>query len=585
MSSKIGFTRFGRFTLLLAFLAATGCGSGGGGGGNGGGSTTPTPDTTAPRFTGLNGATTDSSGNVVLTSPAATDDKATAAALTYLIYVGTSPDTIDKNATPSHTFTGASACATGPCTFTLTDLNKDGKITYYFASNAKDAAGNLDQDAHPTEASLKVTPTTITPQPGGGNGGGGGGIIPSSSLNVNPAMHAVHPSLAIAGAQRFVIWEECTPAASSTTTGTTTTSTPGWENYHPCSQDTPAQIYVRKGANWDLVSDATLGGRTDISRDPTRHGHNPTLTFDGTNLYTAWKERRTPTSSTASSDLFVFKFDGASWSNTGFPDTDSDDRPALTRHPILGSALGIAYERSAAAAPGNKQLLFRKFDSSWQSNIGPLNKNTTLTAEAPLFSKQGDQLYVTWKEQTVAGSIPNIFVKRWNSTSSNWEDVGPGGALNRDPAKEARFPSIDVLGNVPYVAFHECFDAGCGREHIFVKHFDGSQWIQDKDTGACDTDTTCGSLNSNSRFAETPSLAVHNNQVYVAWSERDFVTNKFAVHIKRLDGSNWVEINPPAGLFVNNAHSPILFSNGDLNIAWVEENAQGILQLIVAKIG
>ncbi|MDC4227902.1 MAG: hypothetical protein MPW15_27660 [Candidatus Manganitrophus sp.] len=95
----------------------------------------------------------------------------------------------------------------------------------------------------------------------------------------------------------------------------------------------------------------------------------------------------------------------------------------------------------------------------------------------------------------------------------------------------------------------------------------------------------CGSLNVNSRFAKTPSLAVHNDKVYVAWSERDFVTNKFAVRIKRLDGNTWVPLTLPQGLFVNNAHSPILYANGSLHIAWVEENEAGVLQLIVAKLG
>lgn len=588
MSSKTSMKRFWHFIILFVLIGTGfGCGSGGGGGnsGKGGG-----PDTAPPHFQGLSKAEADPSGNgnIMLTAPEATDDQTGGPEMTYLIYVAETPEGIQRNGTTPHTFPGAGACNGGQCTFTLTGLKNDGSTTYYFGSNAKDAAGNLDQDAHPNEAALKVTPVSVTPQPiGGGNGGGGGGdgsIIASSSLNANGAMHAVHPSLSIVGDQRYVTWEECTPAPSATADPADPTkriSTPGWANYHPCNQDTPAQIYVRKGASWDLVTDSTLGGRTDLSRDPSHHNHNPTLVFDGTQLYTAWKERTSPTS-----HLFVFKFDGAVWSNTGFPDTASDDRPALTRHSILGNALGMAYERSPGS---NKQLFFRQYDGAWQSNIGPLNKNSALSAEAPVFSKKGDQLYVTWKEQTAAGSTPNIFVKRWNVTGSNWEEVGAGGPLNRDPSREARFPSIDLLGNVPYVAWHECFDSGCSREHIFVKHFDGSQWIQDKDTGICGdgptADPTCGSLNVNSRFAETPSLVVHNDKVYVAWSERDFVTNKFAVHLKRLDGDKWFEITLPAGLFVNNAHSPILYSNGGLHIAWVEENAEGVLQLIVAKIG
>lgn len=565
MSSKTSIKWFWHFILLFAMIATGfGCGSGGGGGS----SSKEGPDNSAPRFTGLNGVSSENNGNVILTAPEATDDQTAGSEMSYLIYVATSPSEIERNGTAPYTFTGTDACNGEQCTFTLTDLNKDGTTTYYFGSHARDAAGNLDQDEHAAEASLQATPLLVTTQPIPGNGGGN--IITSSSLNADATLHAVHPSLAVFGEQRYVIWEECTPSAPGTN---------GWENDHPCDHNGASKIYVRQGANWDLLTDPALGGRTDLTRDPARHGHNPTIAYDGTNLYTAWKERGSP------SDFFVMKFDQAGWSDTGFPDTDSDDRPALTRHPLLGPVLGMAYERSAPTPPGQKQLLFRQLNGGWQSNIGPLNQNGALSAEAPIFSKKGDQLYITWKENT-SGAVPatpNIFVKRWNG--SGWENVGTGGALNLNPAMEARYPSIDVLGNVPYVAWHECSDAGCGREHIFVKRFEGDQWVQVKDTGACGADPNCGSLNVNSRFAKTPSLAVHNDKVYVAWSERDFGTNKFVIRIKRLDGNTWVPLTLPQGVFVNNAHAPILYANGSLHIAWVEENEQGVLQLIVAKLG
>lgn len=564
MSSKTSIKWFWHFILLFAMIATGfGCGSGGGGGNNN------KPDAAAPRFTGLEGATSDNNGNVVLTAPEATDDQTSAAEMSYLIYVATSPEGVQRTGETPYVFTGADVCTGGQCAFTLTDLTKDGTTTYYFGSHARDASGKLDEDVHPTEGSLQATPLVVAVLPPPGNNGGVG-IIASSSLNIDPALHAVHPSLAVVGDQRYVIWEECTPAAPGTN---------GWESNHPCDHATASKIYIRQGANWDLLTDSALGGRSDLTRNPASHGHNPTLAYDGATLYAAWKERGSP------SNLFVMKFDQAGWSDTGFPDTDSDDRPALTRHPLLGSILGIAYERSAPTPPGQKHLLFRQLNGGWQSNIGPLNQNSALSAEAPVFSKKGDQLYITWKENTsaTAPSTPNIFVKRWNGSA--WENVGTGGALNLNTINEARFPSIDVLGNIPYVAWHECSDPNCSREHIFVKRFEGDQWVQVKGTGSCGPDPNCGSLNVNSRFAKTPSLAVHSDKVYVAWSERDTNTNKYAIRIKRLDGDTWVPLTLPQGLFVNNAHSPILYANGSLHIAWVEENDLGVMQLIVAKLG
>ncbi len=585
MSSKTSMKRFWHFILLSAFIATGfGCGSGGGGSSsNKGGS-----DASAPRFTGLETVGNDN-GNVVLTSKEATDDQTSPAEMNYLIYVATSPEGVQRNGETPYVVTGAQACSGGQCTFTLTDLNKDGNTTYYFGSHARDASGKLDEDAHPTEGTLTVTPLMVAVQPP--PGGSGENIIASSSLNINKSRNAVHPALAIVGDQRYLIWEECEddPGAIRRPDDTIERPTPGgWEDDHPCAFNTPSQIYVRQGANWDLLtdSDPALGGRSDLTRNASGHSHSPTLAFDGTTLYTAWTERGIPTTP---GDIFVRKFDAASgWTDTGFPSRGFDGWPALTRHPILGAALGMGFERSAGS---NRQLFFQTFDGgSWQSAIGPLNKDAARTAEAPVFSKKGD-LYVTWKEMTrpTAPTIPNIFVKRWSNTTSTWDDVAGGAPLNLDTEKEARYPSIDVLGNVPYVVWHECFDAGCSRKHIFVKRLEGSQWIQVKDTGVCGegptADRDCGSLNISSRDAKTPSLAVHNDKVFVAWSERDTKTNKWAVRIKRLDGDTWVPLTLPQDLFVNNAHSPMLYANGSLHIAWVEENEAGVLQLIVAKLG
>lgn len=90
MSSKTSIKWFWHFILLFAMIA-TGFGCGSGGGGN-----NSKPDASAPRFTGLEGATSDNNGNVVLTAPEATDDQTSAAEMSYLIYVATSPEGVQR---------------------------------------------------------------------------------------------------------------------------------------------------------------------------------------------------------------------------------------------------------------------------------------------------------------------------------------------------------------------------------------------------------------------------------------------------------------------------------------------------------
>jgi hypothetical protein len=566
MSSKTSSTtRFWRFIALLA-LVGVGFGCSGGGDDNGGGN----PADAAPTFGGLTAVSSpNTTGNVVLTAREGSDD-ADKSQLQYLIFVSeTFP--FDQGPTPHAQFNGSS-CSNGNCTFEIKDLAKDGSKKYYFSSRAKDQAGNTDQNTHSEEdADLSITPKqefTII--------GNNGNI--TTSLNVDGGRHAVDPSLTIINGTPYVIWEECADPTLPSPNGTSAD--------HPCNIDEPSQIFMKRfnGTDWELVTDPANAGRNDLTKnpanDPTNHSHSPTLTSDSTDVYAAWRE--------IGQNLFIQKYNGTQWisidalGNPGF----GGDRPALTLHTALGSNLGIAYE-IAPSGVDHRQLFFRQWPgaSPWSPAGATLNVNPDQAGEAPLFSQKSPDLYMTWKETTVktplptpqdpnahSHTIPNIYVRKWNSVSSTWDAASP--SLNMNPAREARFPSVEVLGATPYVAWHECSDEGCNAEHIFVKRLEGGTWVPVPDVA--------GSLNHQSTFAKTPSLSVLGNQVFVAWSERDN-TNVYKVRLKALTGNQWdfrgtLNIDP-----TKHAHSPVMVANGSLYVAWVERGANDKLQLFVAK--
>jgi parallel beta-helix repeat protein len=92
-------------------------------------------DVTPPVFAGVTGVTQIDSGSVVLSWPAATDDKADIGEITYLVYVATSPG--GENLTmPSY------ATRPGTTDYTVSGL-APGK-TYYFVVRAMDSSGNVD---------------------------------------------------------------------------------------------------------------------------------------------------------------------------------------------------------------------------------------------------------------------------------------------------------------------------------------------------------------------------------------------------------------------------------------------------------
>ncbi|NKE70643.1 hypothetical protein [Candidatus Manganitrophus noduliformans] len=579
MSSKTSIKWFWHFILLFAMIATGfGCGSGGGGGNSGGNNDPGQNDANPPRFAGLTGIVSPSNtGNVELTADEASDGETPKEQLVYLIYASTTFP-VDQAAITPYTFNGVDSCSGGQCRFVVTDLNKDGNTTYYFSSRARDGAGNVDRDPHPTEenSSFSVTPLKFS-----GIGDDGGNPL-GSSLNVDPARHAVHPALAVVQGTPYVIWEECAPPSQPNPSGLASD--------HPCNLDEPSKIYVKRwnGSSWELVTEGT--GQDDLNKNDTAHSHSPTITADQNEIYVAWRE--------IGQNLFIQKFNGTQWTpistlgNTGF----GGDRPALTRHIAMGSLLGIAYEFSPQTVD-HRQIFFRQWDgSAWTPSGTTLNKNPDEAGEAPIFSRNGQELYMTWKESTVttplatgghSHTIPNIFVRKLNG--ANWDLIGD--SLNINPANEARYPSIDLRDNVPYVAWHECLQASCSDEHIFVKHWDGGQWVQDKDTGNCPSIPDCGSLNHvsdgnkiPSRFAMTPSLSTFGNRIFVAWSERDDDTSPptYKIRLKSLNGGGKWDFN--GTLSSRNSYSPALYSDGQgLFVAWVEENEAGRLQLHVAR--
>jgi hypothetical protein len=188
----------------------------------------------------------------------------------------------------------------------------------------------------------------------------------------------------------------------------------------------------------------------------------------------------------------------------------------------------------------------------------PLNVNTNSSADSPsqALDSSGNPV-VSWSEYD--GISYNIYVKRWNGTSwlQLWTKLDV--YLNRD----AKFPSLalDNSGN-PVVAWQE--DNGLGIPNIFVKRWNGTNWVQ------------LGSfLNiDNHQDAYNPSLALDSSgNPTVSWSEFDGTSRN--IYVKRWNGSSWVQLGTFLDANTNqNAHNPSLAlnSSGNPMVSWVESD-------------
>ena len=191
--------------------------------------------------------------------------------------------------------------------------------------------------------------------------------------------------------------------------------------------------------------------------------------------------------------------------------------------------------------------------AAWTPVGGSLNVSTGRDAYYPSLASVGDVPYAAWEETD--GSHSQIRVKRLESGS--WTAVGD--SLNVDVARDAEHASIADIGGVPYVAWSEYNGA---HELIHVKRLEGAAWV-----------TVGAALNvSTSEDARYPSITSVAGVPYAAWSEDDGTAAQ--VRVARLEGSAWT----PVGGSLNvsgtvDADGPRITGIGGVpHVAWPEGN-------------
>jgi hypothetical protein len=144
-------------------------------------------------------------------------------------------------------------------------------------------------------------------------------------------------------------------------------------------------------------------------------------------------------------------------------------------------------------------------------------------AVTPSIAFSGSTPYVAWHE--ASASANRIYVKHWNGSA--WVQDG-SSPLNVDMTREATVPRIAFAGSVPYVAWQE---ASATAAQIYVKHWTGATWVQD----------VAGSLNvDTSKNAAAPAIAITGTTPYVAWEEQG--TSAKQIFVRQWSGTSWAQL-------------------------------------------
>ncbi len=217
--------------------------------------------------------------------------------------------------------------------------------------------------------------------------------------------------------------------------------------------------------------------------------------------------------------------------------------------------------------------------ASWSFIDGGLvtgiNGNTNNNAFDPVMAVYNNELYAAWIENS--GSVTLIQVKKYDGTS--WSTVTGANGLNRDPTKSALHPAIAVFNGNLYVAWDE-FNGSYTA--IRVRKYDGgTTWTQ------VDGNTDQG-LNRVATPSSNPSMVVYNGELYLSWENT--ISTVSYIHVKKyVSGATWsfVDGDTDTGLnydITKNGLRPNLaVCNNQLYLAWTEKNSSAIQQIRVCQ--
>ncbi|MCK5243208.1 hypothetical protein KAR34_12235 [bacterium] len=242
-------------------------------------------------------------------------------------------------------------------------------------------------------------------------------------------------------------------------------------------------------------------------------------------------------------------------------------------YPVVEMCGTIPYAfwvESGLPGVGAKGFIKCFVEGSWSQVGSYINENVDYSISCPDIAFLYSTPYIAWHE----GPNPNlklVYVKYFNGSS--WVQLG-SGSINNNPSEVAIYPSITFDNETPYIAWQEN-SGGINTEKIYVKYYDGNQWVQ---KGA--------PLNVNMSWpAYNPDIAIDNHTPYVVWNE--YTGAKWHIYVKHFNGSDWEQNGNELNVDVNmNAVYPkISFSENTPYIVWQEYRSSGYQVYVKVKNG
>lgn len=311
------------------------------------------------------------------------------------------------------------------------------------------------------------------------------------------------------------------------------------------------------------------------------NGMSQAITTANGNIYEAWYE-----SSSSVNQIRVKQFNGALWSfidgggSTGinFNTAYSAIYPSVC---TLNNNLYVTWTENCST--GFSQIRVKMYNTTtnvWScidggsATVG-LNYVTTASASNPQIAAYNGNIYVTWIDN--GGQVR---VKVYNTTTNTWSFIdGMTSGINYNVTKMCLYPQLYVYNGTLCVTWEE--PNASGVYQIRVKQYNGTSWSMIDGAGA-------NGINFNTAdSAFNPNMVSYNGNLYVTWVETN--GSCYQTRVKQYNGTTWSFIDGGAttGLNYNTgqyAESPsIAVYQGNIYTAWYERNATSMVWQLRVK--
>ena len=339
---------------------------------------------------------------------------------------------------------------------------------------------------------------------------------PTEVVSTVSTVNSEYPSLAVDSAGNVhIAWGDATDFAGSggdrdifyirwdsstfswSTTEVVSIDSTGLSTYPSLAADSKSNIhiawldktnYASAGTDYDifykrLVSSSSWTTTEVVSIESTADSYIPSLAVDSVdNIHIAWYDLTDYDGCDLDVDIFYksFDFSSSTWSLTEVVSTESTSdslNPSLAVDSVDNIHVVWVDETDFGSSGGISNVLYKRFSSLtslWTSTEILTNESTADCYDTSLAVDSAGNIHVAWEDwgiNPVAGDDPDIFYKRWESSSYSWttnELVSTASTGNFFMIYYSPSIAVDTEGNVHVAWGDETNYYGAGADYDIV---------------------------------------------------------------------------------------------------------------------